>query len=1139
MDEDTLTEDASHHAVADVDGLVGSDPSGSSDGFEPSTKLRGRVEKLAHWRIDPSSIDIWEGSECHGGHATVSGGEMEIPEMDMKTIEKRALSKKLVGKAKDDFVERQQRKRWAVNHFFSLQPKSLTGTPQDVAVKKMRLADDTDFERVLGLTIREAEFLAELDHPNIVELEGFVEDLSKGIIWLVFPWLYNGNLKEFVAKEKWEVPERISLISDVAKGLEYLHTRNPPVCHGDLKSLNVLIDSNAEAVIYAQITDFGSARRLPQNDPNMQIQETGTRLPSAQSPSAAFCASTKTVTLTGNKYTLRWAAPELLLQDQLSLWSDIWALGWIAYEVMTGSLPFEDAASEMAVVERVIEGKLPSLTDNAHLLFIHELCSLMNMCWNIRPTSRPTADICRRSIEKMPMLAPEMEDDERFLSYDSLRQLGHIYQSRGEDARAFTLFVESLDPVTGRLSPRDQIQVLRDLARQARLRREYSETISAYDVIWKICEMVDRWGDIDGLAGALYDLDELHQLSKENEMTGEPQYDGRGIEGQQRVARALCTLAEDHRRRRNHDEAIALNTYALTISTRISDKQGRAEALWGLAEAHRLRGECGEAISLYSEVLKIRTDLNDEEGRADALFGLADVHRRQDEHERAIKVYSEVLEIRTDLGDRQGRAEALWILADVHRLRSEYEKAIQAYSEYEKAIQAYSEVLETRTNFGDRKGTADALLALADTHRLRSEYDEAIRFYCDLLRMSDIFWFSFKRCRDMVLRDLADVHRLRRHRDEALPVSTNTLKFSTLLGTREGIVSILVELAKVHRLRDEYQEAISLYSEVLEIRTDLGDRKGRADALWILADVHRLRSEYEKAIQAYSEVLETRSNLGDRHGTADALLALADTHRRRSEYDEAIRFYCDLLRMSDIFWFSFKRCRDMVLRDLADVHRLQRHRDEAIPISINTLKFSTLLGTSEGIAGILAELAGVHRRRNECEEAIQVYSEVLEISTDLGDRKGIANALWGLADVHRLGGEYEEAIPLYYKALGIFTDIGDKYGKAAALLGLAAMRHRGGDDDGDDLCQLVAEIFEPSRRLTDPASDDERLLTLRIRVCKWLVGRLRSLASDLNNGMPTWAASDPEVSRQEAQIGSVDKSPSKIDAREGELLLAL
>ncbi|KIO19738.1 hypothetical protein M407DRAFT_49685, partial [Tulasnella calospora MUT 4182] len=88
----------------------------------------------------------------------------------------------------------------------------------------------------IQLAIREAEFLARLAHQNIVELEGFVEDASESTIWLVFPWSEGGNLRDFIAFHNWEFPEKISLIDDVAQGLAYLHSRDPPICHGDLKS---------------------------------------------------------------------------------------------------------------------------------------------------------------------------------------------------------------------------------------------------------------------------------------------------------------------------------------------------------------------------------------------------------------------------------------------------------------------------------------------------------------------------------------------------------------------------------------------------------------------------------------------------------------------------------------------------------------------------------------------------------------------------------------------------------------------------------------------------------------------------------------------------------------------------------------
>lgn len=56
--------------------------------------------------------------------------------------------------------------------------------------------------------------MAELSHENIVQLIGFVEDFEDGQAWIVMSWAPNGNVSEFLATGKREIPERISLVSE-------------------------------------------------------------------------------------------------------------------------------------------------------------------------------------------------------------------------------------------------------------------------------------------------------------------------------------------------------------------------------------------------------------------------------------------------------------------------------------------------------------------------------------------------------------------------------------------------------------------------------------------------------------------------------------------------------------------------------------------------------------------------------------------------------------------------------------------------------------------------------------------------------------------------------------------------------------
>ncbi|KIO31387.1 hypothetical protein M407DRAFT_219739, partial [Tulasnella calospora MUT 4182] len=224
------------------------------------------------------------------------------------------------------------------------------------------------------------------------------------MIWLVFPWEDNGTLKDFVAAADWEIPERISLLNDVARGVEYLHTRTPPIFHGDLKSvscgtfmmkhINILVNSKCRAVL----TDFGSARHPTAKPLNKETERAKNESKHEPSPEATFCPSTNTITLTCNQYTLRWAAPELLEDDDASLASDIWALGCVVYEVMTDSIPFQDV-KDAVVIKRIVRGDLPSISSDARMVLVQALCTLVGQCWTVDPSKRSRAEFFLKTIQ--------------------------------------------------------------------------------------------------------------------------------------------------------------------------------------------------------------------------------------------------------------------------------------------------------------------------------------------------------------------------------------------------------------------------------------------------------------------------------------------------------------------------------------------------------------------------------------------------------------------------------------------------------------------------------------------------------------------------------------------------------------------
>ncbi|KAG9041112.1 hypothetical protein FS837_012729 [Tulasnella sp. UAMH 9824] len=91
--------------------------------------------------------------------------------------------------------------------------------------------------RVAYRLAREMTVWSSLRHGNILEFVGYHLSEDFLVAYLVSPYMRNGNVKDYLRKTQTTLEERLELVRDTALGLEYLHTRAPPVVHGDLKAL--------------------------------------------------------------------------------------------------------------------------------------------------------------------------------------------------------------------------------------------------------------------------------------------------------------------------------------------------------------------------------------------------------------------------------------------------------------------------------------------------------------------------------------------------------------------------------------------------------------------------------------------------------------------------------------------------------------------------------------------------------------------------------------------------------------------------------------------------------------------------------------------------------------------------------------
>ena len=201
-----------------------------------------------------------------------------------------------------------------------------------VAIKILRDAWLSPVRRERFAT--EQRTLAQLNHPGIARLYD-ASTLPDGTPWFVMEYVEGVTLTEYCSRNHCPVEDRLKLLRAVCEAVQYAHERG--VIHRDLKPSNILVKNDGTV----RLLDFGIAKQLdPQGQP---VDRTRT----------AF-----------RPMTPAYASPEQLRGEPVSARTDVYSLGVILYELLTGKLPFDlshKTSAEAAAMITTTEPAKPSM----------------------------------------------------------------------------------------------------------------------------------------------------------------------------------------------------------------------------------------------------------------------------------------------------------------------------------------------------------------------------------------------------------------------------------------------------------------------------------------------------------------------------------------------------------------------------------------------------------------------------------------------------------------------------------------------------------------------------------------------------------------------------------------------------------
>jgi len=207
-----------------------------------------------------------------------------------------------------------------------------------VAIKtilKTNLDEDTAKDFAMRF-VREAQAVARLNHPNIVQVYDFGEEGE--VAYLVMEFIKGKELKNFFdANERFDLKEAVRIMAELCDALEFAHQAG--IVHRDIKPANVMLDSQART----KLTDFGVARVQDSDKTSVEKTQAGTMVG-----------------------TPAYMSPEQITGGTVDKRSDVFSAGIILYQFLTGEKPFTGGGA-WTIAKKIIQEDppLPSTINNA------------------------------------------------------------------------------------------------------------------------------------------------------------------------------------------------------------------------------------------------------------------------------------------------------------------------------------------------------------------------------------------------------------------------------------------------------------------------------------------------------------------------------------------------------------------------------------------------------------------------------------------------------------------------------------------------------------------------------------------------------------------------------------------------------
>lgn len=918
-----------------------------------------------------------------------------------------------------------------------------------VAIKFPSLTADTHDHRARFL--REARAVSELSHPGIATLFDYGET-QEGRPFLVMELARGRPLTELLQKSELTLARAVSLVIDVATALVEAHARG--VIHRDIKPSNIMIDDEG----HVKVLDFGLAKQLNKEPSQASEPEARTLL----------STDTRSGVVLG---TPAYLSPEQAMGGAIDGRSDIFALGILLYESITGRTPFTgNSFIEIAANVLHVEPPPPSKLNNA---VPRELDFITRKALSKKPAKRYQS--AREFIADLKSVKDQLEEDS---SQTLIRRTSPSMLSG--HSKTFSNISQILQrprvPISYLLVGAVVITV--GLVAVLRYFRPSPHTPPAE---------AQRWYDIGTTAlrdGAYYQATQALQRA----ISSDDAY----LLAHARLAEAMVELdyvdqAKDELLRVNSSDRATLPTLdalyldAITatarqdstkavelyqeIVKRVPDDE-KAYVLVDLGRAQENNNDVKAAIQSY----KSAAERNPQYATAHLRLGI--VYGQQGDFNAALQSFNQAESIYQALGNLEGRAEVIFQRGTLFNKRNELPEArslleqaltlAQANDNKSQTIKILLQLCSVAFDAGETTRSTEyaqqaidlaqkngmenlstrGLVDLGHTFLVRGKQAEAEKYLEQALTLAEKAKAKRSAARARVA--MANLRQQQNKPDEAVRYLEPALAFYQQGGYRSETFSCLALLARANLQKGDYPAADKGHEELLRLAQEVNDQ-----SLLALAHAERgsalLREEkFSEALDHLDKSYSIYSAQGIQRSMGYNLAGRGEVLARLGRFDEARSLLDQSMAIANRPGGELKRLAVEVQLTLAEIELSRESYSAARSAGQKALddagtEFKKVATTARTIIGLSESFGGSHAKGK------QLTTEAMEMARQLNDPSELARAQLAVARAMALAGDFQSASSNALQAAEIFARLDQPASEWQALLTVAQASDKTGD----------------------------------------------------------------------------------------------